>query len=355
MSLYRPYVLLLLVVLCTLVIPVSVLAGEVPSGRKVFILHSYERDHICGGPQHDGIIRGLAENGFTEGINLQVQFFAMDTKRTYNTPVLIRQQAEKAMQAIQAFHPDVLVVLDDNAFSSVALKLVDSDMPIVFSGMNVRPENYSAMVPWLEMRKHPGHNITGVIEKLHILTALNVQKKILKKLDTIFVVSDNSPTGVAIIEQFRDEMAAETNDFIWHTLITDSWEEYRSKVVAACSDPQIDTLYPVALLLKDKAGKTYTAPEILRWTAKHCRKPSIPVNYSFVELGVMGGVGVDFESMGWQAGKMAARILHGEAAGSIPIEQAERYALVFNLARARELGITIPDDILLAADHVLSE
>jgi len=38
--------------------------------------------------------------------------------------------------------------------------------------------------------------------------------------------------------------------------------------------------------------------------------------------------------------------------GDIPIEEAERYALVFNLRRARELGMEIPIDILMAADVV---
>lgn len=323
--------------------------------KKIFILHSYELEHVCGAPQHAGVLHGLATAGFAEGKNLQVRAFAMDTKRGNHTPQAMERQAQAALAAIRAFAPDVLVTLDDNAFRLVALRLVDSDLPIVFSGMNVQPERYDAQTRWLVSRSHPGHNITGVIEKLHTLTAFKVQRKILKKMNTVFVISDNSPTGVAAVEQVREEMASEPHDFAWQLYVTDSWEAYQAHILAACSSDFIDTIYPVALLLKDEQGQVYTAPDILRWTAKVCRKPSIPINYGFAKFGIMGGVGVDFESMGYQAGVMVARILRGESPSSIPLEQAERYALVFNTARAKELGVSIPEDILLAADQVYSE
>lgn len=323
--------------------------------KKIFILHSYESNHVCGAPQHEGVLRGLRENGFVPDKNLQVQVFAMDTKRRNTTEAQMSRVAEQALAAIRSFSPDVLVTLDDNAFRLVALRLADTGQAIVFSGMNTQPEKYARAVPWLDSRSHPGHNITGVIEKLHILTALKVQRKILGKLDTVFFISDTSPTGTAAVEQVHDEMGTEPHDFTWRLAVADSWEQYRKILLAACSDPEVDTIYPMALRLQDAGGTVYTAPEILRWTAHVCHKPSIPVNYAFVELGLMGGVGVDFEYMGWQAGWLAARILHGETPGEIPLEKAARYALVFNMARARALGITIPEDVLLAADQIYAE
>jgi ABC-type uncharacterized transport system substrate-binding protein len=57
--------------------------------------------------------------------------------------------------------------------------------------------------------------------------------------------------------------------------------------------------------------------------------------------------------MGHQAGKMASAIFNGTSPGTIPIADAERYALVFNLHRARKLGVAIPLDILSAADLII--
>jgi ABC-type uncharacterized transport system substrate-binding protein len=62
---------------------------------------------------------------------------------------------------------------------------------------------------------------------------------------------------------------------------------------------------------------------------------------------------VDFKAMGLQAGKMAAAIFNGTSPGDLPIADAERYALVFNVKRAQQLGVTIPLDIMSAADLLI--
>ncbi|GFM38622.1 ABC transporter substrate-binding protein [Desulfovibrio psychrotolerans] len=345
-----------LLALCTVLACFFAFASRVAAGeKKVFILHSYELGHVCGGPQHDGALRALREAGFEPGRNLAVQAFAMDTRRVNTTPERMRTQARLALEDIARFSPDVLITLDDDAFRTVGLQVANTPLPVVFSGLNGRPESYSQQVPWLESRNRPGHNITGVLEKLHTLTALKVHRKILGQLTTVYVIADSTITGAASVEQVREELQAEPNDFLWTLSVTDSWEDYQRHIRGACANPRVDLLYPLALQLKDAAGRVYTAPEILRWTTQVCRKPDLAVNYSFVEHGLMGGVGVDFEYMGWQAGSMAARILSGESAGEMPMQEAQRYALVFNMARVRELGIEIPQDILLAADHVYNE
>jgi len=60
-----------------------------------------------------------------------------------------------------------------------------------------------------------------------------------------------------------------------------------------------------------------------------------------------GGAGV--------VGRQVAAILNGQAPGDLPVENAAGFAIVFNLARARELGITIPLALLTAADIVYKD
>lgn len=76
------------------------------------------------------------------------------------------------------------------------------------------------------------------------------------------------------------------------------------------------------------------------------------LNYFFSKIGLFGGAAVDFTAMGKLAGLKAGRILKNEPAGSLPIESAPDYAIVFNVARAKTLGINIPDALLTAADQV---
>jgi len=321
--------------------------------RRIFILHSYEANHVCGQPQHDGVIATLKKAGFKDKENLEIQAYFMDTKRKNNTPELIEEQACLALEKIRSFHPHVLVTLDDNAFRTVALTLANSQIPIVFSGMNGQPEDYNKTKPFMDSRTHPGHNITGVHEKLHIVDAVKVHSRLFPGLRKIRIFVDLSPTGRAISRQIKIETEKELIPCSWDIKVTSSWEEYQSEIHTVNNAPEVGAIYPAALLLKDRQGKTYTAPEIFAWTVKNSKKPEIAVNYAFTRMGLFGGAAVDFYAMGSQAGRMVARCLRGEDPGSIPIEEAYKYALVFNLKRAKQLGIEIPSDILMAADEVV--
>jgi len=114
----------------------------------------------------------------------------------------------------------------------------------------------------------------------------------------------------------------------------------------------VGAFYIGTLLLKDKSGNSYTASDIINYTITHAKKPAIGLNYSFIKLGLFGGASVDFFAMGKQAGEKVANILSGVKPGDIPIDDAKKVALVFNLTRSEKLGITIPPDVLLAADEV---
>jgi ABC-type uncharacterized transport system substrate-binding protein len=320
---------------------------------RIFILHSYEQNHVCGQPQHDGVVAMLKTAGFIENQNLELQLYYMDTKRKNNTPELINKQAGIALQKIKRFKPDVLVTLDDNAFREVALKLVDSDISIVFSGLNGQPEMYNRQKPFMVSRENPGHNITGVYEKLHIVDAVRVHSRLFPDFQKLKIITDQSPTGKAVNTQIKLELKNADISVDWEMKVVKDWDEYQAEIFSANNDPKIGAIYPVALLLKDKKGNVYTAPEILKWTIQVSKKPEIAVNYVFTKIGLFGGAAVDFYSMGQQAGQMVVKVLKGKSPGIIPIEEAFRYALTFNLKRARQLNIDIPNEILLAADEVV--
>src|ERR1700759_4928181 len=105
--------------------------------KRIYIVQSYEKGHVCGEPQAEGILGALAAAGWEEGRNLGVQSYYMDTYRTNAAPEAMKAEGQKALAEIAEFKPDIVFVLDDAAVRQVMLPLIGrTDMSIVFSGMN---------------------------------------------------------------------------------------------------------------------------------------------------------------------------------------------------------------------------
>ncbi|WP_025322172.1 ABC transporter substrate-binding protein [Deferrisoma camini] len=327
-------------------------AGPVVAAR-VFVVHSYGAGHVCGQPQHDGLVQALEDEGFVPGRNLEVGVFYMETKRRYTAPEAVARRGREALAALRAFRPDVVVTLDDNAFRTVGAALVGTELPVVFSGVNTPLDRLNRTMRFFATRSRPGANVTGVYEKLHFVDAVRAHCRLVPDTARVVFLGDRSPTGEAIRAQVLQELEDEVLPVPLELHVVETWEAYQELVRRLNRSAERLVLYPAALRLSGADGKTRTAAEILPWTARESRHPSIPINVGFLRAGLFGGVSVDFAAMGAQAGRMVARILRGTPAAEIPLEEAERVRLVFNLARARELGIRIPEDVLLAADEVI--
>jgi putative tryptophan/tyrosine transport system substrate-binding protein len=79
------------------------------------------------------------------------------------------------------------------------------------------------------------------------------------------------------------------------------------------------------------------------------------INYFFARMGLFGGAVENFSAMGRLAGQKAVKILNGTRAGDLPIEDGPESAIVFNVKRARDLGIEIPPRVLAAANAVYKD
>jgi len=323
--------------------------------KRVYIVASYEQNHVCGWPQEQGVIKGLVHEGWIDGINLAVKSYHMDTKRTNTTAEAMQRVAVEVLREIDSYKPDVIVTLDDNAFREIGLAMAGRpEVAVVFSGMNGQPEIYNAKRHFMDSREKPGNNITGVYEKLYVVRSMRVMENAVAGLTgaKIVGITDYSPTGNAITRQFELELARQQGTVEWELRRVKNWQAYTELINRLNTDDRVGAIYPVALTLKVSETVTYTAPEIFKWTIENSKKPEMALNYFFSEIGLFGGAAVDFKAMGITAGKKAGKILNGEKAGDLPIDDAPEYAIVLNIKRARQLGIDIPPPLLTAADYV---
>jgi len=338
----------------SLVVPALAFAQ---AARRVYIVQSYEKGHVCGEPQAEGIIEALGAGGWMVGRNLTVRSYYMDTYRNNATPDAMLREGQRALAEIAEFKPDIVFVLDDAAVRFVMLPLLGrTDLSVVFSGMNGQPEMYDEMKKYLDSRARPGSNVTGVYEKLYAAQSLKVMVQAIPQLRgaKAVMITDFSPTGNGLTKQFELELK-DVTDVKWEVRRVKDWTEYTALIETLNNDPTVKAIYPVALTLPVEGGGRYAAAQIYDWTITHSRKPEMAINYFFARMGLFGGAVINFGAMGKLAGQKGAKILAGTKAGDLPIEDAPDSAIVFNLKRAKDLGIEIPPRVLAAANAIYKD
>ena len=83
------------------------------------------------------------------------------------------------------------------------------------------------------------------------------------------------------------------------------------------------------------------------------RLPAITSRQDFVESGGLMSYGADQAELYRRVASMVDKILKGTKPADIPVEQPTKFELVINLKTAKQIGLTIPPNVLVRADRVI--
>ena len=91
---------------------------------------------------------------------------------------------------------------------------------------------------------------------------------------------------------------------------------------------------------------------IVELAAKH-RLPGIYVQKEFVDEGGLMSYGADYQDLFRRSAHYVDKILKGAKPADLPVQQATKFEFVINLKAAKQIGLTIPVDLLQRANKVI--
>ena len=83
------------------------------------------------------------------------------------------------------------------------------------------------------------------------------------------------------------------------------------------------------------------------------RLPAIYFQKEFVDEGGLMSYGADFDDLYRRAAVYVDKILKGAKPADLPVQQATKFEFVINLKAAKQIGLTIPPDVLARANKVI--
>ena len=281
----------------------------------------------------EGFLEGLKEEGLEEGKNLTVKV---------NNAASDMGTAAQIAQSFAADDMDLICAIATPAAQAAYNAAMDKGIPVIYTAVTNPEEAQLA-----DSDGNPVGAVTGTSDQLPVEAQLKMIRELLPEAKTIGILYTTSEANsVYSISQY--EKLAGDYGFTLETAGVTSTSEV--SLAAA------DLLDKVDCLTNLTDNTVVSAlPSIL----DAANKKNIPVFGSEIEqvkIGCLAAEGLDYINLGKETGKMAAKILKGEAsAEEMNYELLTDSSLYINQAVADNLGITIPDSMTERAVEVFEE
>jgi putative ABC transport system substrate-binding protein len=280
-------------------------------------------------PFLDAFRQGLADLGYVEGRNIAVEYRSSEDRD--RLPALVSEVIQMKVDAIVTQGP-----------AARSIGSATGNIPVVF-GFSGDPVE-AGLVASLA---RPGRNMTGMTLLALELAGkrLELLKETSPKISRVAILANRSHPGEQ--NEFKETQAAA------QALKTSL--QYLSLTTGADFDKAFEAIR------KDRPGGMLTFPD--GFTLSHidqlanfavkARLPSMFGWKEYVEGGGLMSYGPNLNDCYRRLAQYVDKILKGAKPADLPVEQPTKFELVINLKTAKQIGLTIPPNVLARADKVI--
>jgi putative tryptophan/tyrosine transport system substrate-binding protein len=281
-------------------------------------------------PHLEAFKQGLRERGYIEGKNIALEYRYAEGRED--------RLPELAAELVQV-KVDVIVVTAD--ISAQAAQRATKTLPIVVTTGDP--------VTWglADSLAKPGGNVTGLSVLLADLSGKRVEilKETFPKLSRVAALWN--PTGRVASPVFKEtNAAAQALSLQLHSFEVQTLQDIEKALV------EIPKLRSSALLVLLTPLVTLHSKRIVELALKQ-HLPGMYPTRQFAEEGGLMAYGPLIGDLYRRAATYVDKILKGAKPADLPVEQPMKFEFVINLKTAKQIGLTIPPNVLARADKVI--
>lgn len=312
--------------LITAIVLISIHPAEAqqPKLRRIGYLAS------TGSTPPEPFRQALRDLGYVEGKNIAFEFRASGGKPERN--------ADLALELVSL---NVELIVAEGAGAIRAAKNATSEIPILMSEVND-----PITLGFVANLAHPGGNITGLSNLAPELSGkrLELLKEVIPKISHVALLAYR---GVAMRTSIEEaQLAARSSHLKLELLEVTRPGEFESAFEMA------KKRRAEALMQIQAGALTPHQQRIIELAAKY-RLPALYNNRVDVEAGGLISYGFDAVERQRRLAALVDKILKGARPADLPVEQPTKFELVINLKTAKQIGLTIPPNVLSRANKVI--
>ena len=275
--------------------------------------------------------QGLRDLGYVEGKNIVIEYRYAEGKLD-RLPMLMAELVRL----------NVDVIVSGGASTTRLAREATATIPIV---MSQDPDPVGS--GFVASLARPGGNITGLSSLTADLSGkrLELLKEILPKFSRVAVFETSTNTGNA--QQLREtELAAgELGIKLQHLDILGPKDI--ATAFRAASKGRADAV----LVLRGPVLASHRT-QVIELAVKS-RLPATYPQSDYVEDGGLMSYGVSIADLERRVATFVDKILKGTKPANLPVEQPKKFEFLINLKAAKQIGLTIPPNVLARADRVI--